>query len=476
MKIPFIGGAYQGRSLDINAQLCINLFPELDDKEAKNVIALYGTPGMVEFASIGSAVEIRGLHVVGSFLYMVAGNSVYKVSTDGSGANAALGGTLSTTTGHVHMVDNGTELMIVDPGVEGYIYETVAGGNVTAIADADFPTPDTVTFLDGYFIISKNASGEFWISASYDGTSWDALDYATAESNPDNLVTVISDHGELWLFGKKSIEVWYNSGAADFPFERVSGVFIQQGLGARDSVVQLDNSIFWLSNRWQVIRADGYSPRIVSTRHIDYIISTYTVKSDAIGFSYYQDGHAFYVLTFPSAGRTWVYDASTNYWHQRRSYPVTWDGDEGRHRANCYAFFNNKHIIGDFEDGKLYEWDMDTYTDGGEVIRRIRRAPVIHSDRKLIFFNQFEIDFEGGVGLTTGQGSDPQVMLRWSDDNGHTFGHEHWSSIGKIGEYNQRAIWRRLGRSRNRVFEATVSDPVKVVMINAHLEAMVGGS
>jgi hypothetical protein len=225
-----------------------------------------------------------------------------------------------------------------------------------------------------------------------------------------------------------------------------------------------------------VIRADGYSPSIVSTNHLHYLFESYTTTSDAIGFGYVQEGHSFYVLTFPTEKKTWVYDASTNLWHQRRSYPVDAAGDEGRHRANCYAFFDGKHLVGDYTDGKIYEWDMGVYKDGTQTIRRIRTSQIVHNDRKNIFFHKFELDFEGGVGLATGQGNDPQAMLQWSDDGGHTWSNEQWVDIGPIGEYTARAVWRRLGRSRNRVFRVMVSDPVKFVLIAAHLDGEVGSA
>jgi len=475
MQIPFIGGADKGYSSDINAQECINLYPKVDNFEAKNVRALVGTPGMTEFCDPSNAKMVRGLHVMGSVLYAVVGNTLYSIST--TGTPTALSGTLTTYIGHVWMANNGTELLIVDPGVEGYLYDTEdSSPALTAIADADFPTPTSVTFQDGYFIITKSATGRFYISALYDGTDWDALDFSTAESNPDNLVCCLSDNGVLWLFGAESTEVWYNSGNADFPFERIQGVSIQEGLGARDSVAQLDNSLFFFTNKRRVFRTTGYSPQIISTPHLEYILADYRTVSDAIGFGYTQEGHAFYFLTFPTEGKTWCYDARTGYWHQRQSYIANTAGYHSKHRGNCYAYYAGKHLIGDFENGKIYSWDTDVYTDGGETIRRLRRAQTIHEDQRLIFFNKFEVDFEGGVGITTGQGEDPQAMLRWSDDGGHVWSHEHWTDIGPLGEYGNRAVWRRLGRSRNRIFEVSISDPVKVVMVSAHLDAEIGAS
>lgn len=471
MQTSFIGGAYKGRSTDINAQVCINYYPEVDQMEAKNIRALFGTPGLVQFATTSTVQEVRGFHVVGAYLYAVAGMNLYRI--DSGGSVDTITGTLNSTTGKVWMADNGTELVITD-GVKGYIYDTSLAGDLTQIADADFPIPSSVAFQDGYFIVTEKDTGKMYISASYDGNTWDPLDYATAEAHPDDAQMVIMDHRELWVFGEQSIEVYYNSGDADFPFDRVPGVYIQEGTDAPGSVCRCQNTLFYLNHKGQVCRINGYNPQVVSTPHIEYMISTYGTTSDALAYSYSQEGHEFYVLTFPLAQITWVYDAVTSYWHQRRSYPTDLHGDDGRHRGNCYALFDRKHLVGDYENGKIYEMSMSTYTDDSEAIRRIRAAQIIHNDRKLIFFNAFEIDFESGVGLYTGQGNDPQAMLDWSDDGGHTWSNEHWVDIGAIGEYRARAVWRRLGRSRNRVFRVSISDPVKTVIIAAHLDAQLG--
>jgi hypothetical protein len=478
VETSFIGGAYQGRSLNLNAQQCINFYPVIDQQDGKSVIALFGTSGLKPFADLNrDGEEGRGLHVFGDNLYVVSGNTVYKV--DGGGTATAISATLNTSTGYVWMADNGTQIMLVD-GSSGYI---ITNDALTEITDASFPTPSSLTFQDGYFIVSKKDTGEFYISALDDGTSWDATDFATAETNPDNLVTIISDHRELWLFGEKNIEVWYNSGGADFPFERISSAYIEHGCGAAASVAKGDNSLFWFADDGTVRRVDGYTPVIISTRQIEYQISKYSTVSDAVGFYYTETGHGFYQLTFPSAldgiGATWVYDAATGLWHQKRSYPIYDDGSEGRHRANCYAYFQNKHIVADYKNGKIYEFDLDTYKDDTENIRRTRTAQVIHADRKNIFFHSFEIDVESGVGLSVndsdiGSGADPQAMLDWSDDGGHTWSNEHWVTLGQIGENTKRAIWRKLGRSRERIFRVTISDPIKTVIIAAHLEASLG--
>lgn len=467
VQIPFIGGAYKGPSSDVNAQRCVNLYPELDQLHAKTVAALYPTPGLKTWVDTGAEVEVRGLQVMGNKLYAVVGATLYEINNVGTATSK---GTINTSTGIVQMATDGNELMIID-GSSGYVYQD---GALAGITDAGFPIPGSLTYQDGYFIVTSKGTDEFFISAENDATSWDALDFGTAGGAPDNVLEILMDHRELWVFGSESTEVFYNSGNADFPFERVPGAFLEVGIGAVNSAFKEDNTVFWLDHRGFVIRAVGYAPKIISTRHIEFQIAQYATTSDAVGLAHTYKGHTFYVLTFPAERVTWVYDTATQLWHERASFPRDRRGNYHRWRANCYAQFAGKHIVGDFENGKLYELDRDTYKDNGEVIPRIRAAQVIHKDRRRLFFNLLEIEFEAGVGLVTGQGSDPQVMLEWSDDGGHTWSNEHWVTIGKIGAYKNRARWKRMGRSRNRIYRVTVTDPVKTVMIGAYLDVELG--
>ena len=472
MEINFVGGAYQGRSLNLNAQVCQNLYPVLDNEGGKKVIALMNTPGLVEFASLGTG-EVRGTHVMGSYLYAVRGNTVYRV--DSAGTATAMTGTLDTSLYPVMMKNNGTQIMIVDQPFEsiraaGYI---LSGTTVTKITDSDFIIPSSLTYQDGYFIVSEQDSGRFFLSDSYDGTSWNSLMYATAEGDPDNLLAVVSANRELWLIGKTSYEVWYNSGNT-VPFDRVDGAFNRIGIIAPYSAAEHQGLVAWLDNYRFVRMSSGYQAEKISTVQVDYQLAQYTTVSDAVGFIYSQEGHTFYVLTFPTEGKTWVYDNSTKYWHTRASTNL-----DARHRANCYALFEGMHIVGDFQNGKLYKYDLGTYNDNGEILRRKRAAQVVQGDRRRIFHKGLEIEFEGGVGLsvddaTIGSGKDPQAMLEWSDDGGHNWSNEHWTTIGKMGEYANRAVWRRLGEARERIYRVTVSDPVKCVILGAQLDAEAG--
>jgi len=462
VEIPFIGGAYEGRSKNLNAQICQNLYPVIDREGGKTVIALMNTPGLTSWLPLGGeGGEIRGLHVMDDYLYAVYGNSLYKINTT---PTATLLDTIGTSAGKVWMVDDGTNLMIVD-GASGYVWD---GATLTEIADADFPVPSSLTYQDTHFIISKAGTGEFYISAVLDPTDWDALDYATAESNSDKLVAIRSVGSALWLLGERSTEIWYSSGET-FPFNRNPGGILDVGCGAVASPADIDGTMLWLDKLRRVVMTEGYSYRTVSTHQIEYQFSQYSNVSDAIGFCYNQEGHNFYVLTFPleaKTGKTWVYDLTTSLWHTRAS-----GANDLRHRANCFVMFDEKRLVGDYDNGTIYEYDLGAYDDDGTTLRAIRAAQSTHANRKLMRFNSFEIEFEAGVGLAVGQGSDPQAMLEWSVDGGHTWSNEHWTDIGKIGKYKTRAIWRRLGMGRDFIPKVTISDPVKRVMISAHLDA-----
>jgi hypothetical protein len=238
----------------------------------------------------------------------------------------------------------------------------------------------------------------------------------------------------------------------------------------------MDNGLFWLGRdrRGQgiVYRANGYTGVRISTHAVEWQIQQYADLSDAIGYTYQQDGHSFYVLVFPSANTTWVYDAATQAWHERAGFV---SGMFTRHRGNCQMAFHNKIVIGDFENGNIYAFDLENYSDNGSIqkwLRTWRALPTGQNNLKRTAQHAMQLDCESGVGINLGQGSDPQVMLRWSDDGGHTWSNEHWSSMGKIGQYYKRVLWRRLGMTvklRDRVYEVSGTDPVKIAIMGAEL-------
>jgi hypothetical protein len=463
MEISFAGGAYETFSKNLNAQQCVNWFTHVDQEGGVSKLSLRGTPGLKDLVDTGSEVEVRGEHKFNNYAYAVVGNQVYRISKDG--VKTLCTGNLLTSVNTVSMAAIATQLMIVD-GTFGYI---VTGTTITRITDDGFVLyPTTVTSQDGYFLVTSQASGRVYISDLNNGLSWDDTVYFNAEGSPDNTLAVFSDHRDVYTFGEETFEVWYNSGAT-VPFDRRPGSSQEVGIGAKHSIAQLDNTLFFLTNKYQAVRLEGNNPKAVSTRSIEYQISKYDRKSDAIGMGITIEGNAFYVLTFPDADKTWCYNAATGFWNELKSY-------SGRWRGNCYVDLNGKHIVGDVSNGKLYELDFDTYTDNSQLIRRIRVPSVIKKEGKRIFHHELEIFFEPGVGLITGQGSDPQAMLQYSDDSGHTWSSELWRSAGKIGKRKWRAVWNRLGVSRQRNYKLTVTDPVKWVVTEANLETEIGSS
>jgi len=460
MEIPFIGGAYQGRSTNLNAQVCQNFYPVIDNQDGKSILALMGTPGLTVWKDFGDADASRGSILWDDCLFWVIGNTLYKCTAAKVVTNV---GTLGTSAGRVYMAGGTAHLMVVD-GTDGY-YQVSGAAALTTITDVDFPaSPTSLAYLDGFFVVSEADSDSIYKSASEDASSWDGLDFASAEDQPDDVELVHEYKRHLMLYGTDTIEVFYNTGDASFPFTRVAGAVIPVGVGAAASVASGPEGMFFLDSLHQVRTWQGYETQVISTPQIDYQIGTYATKSDAIGYTYTQEGHSFYVLTFPTASRTWVYDVTTGFWHTRSS-----GLSGGRHLSDWHQWFAGKNLVGGHSDGIVYELDPAAYTDNGATLKSIRAAQVVQAGRKQVFHNRLELDFETGVG--NADVADPQAMLDWSDDGGHTWSNEHWSGMGAIGDYTARAIWRRLGRSRNRIYRLSITDPVKRVLMGAHLDA-----
>jgi len=473
MKTPILGQSYVARSVNAADARMVNLFPEVLS-EGKEAAFLQRAPGLRKLNTVGNG-PIRGLWAFAAdddVAFVVSGTQLYKISPT---YVATLIGSVSGT-GPVSMADNGTQLFIACNG-PSYIYNNDTGA-FGPITDTDFPGAVTVAYLDGYFVFNEPNSQKMWVTQLLDGTSIDPLDFASTEGAPDGLIAVSSNFREIWAFGTNSIEVWYDTGATDFPLQRIQGAFNELGLAAPFSVAKVDNGLFWLGRdrRGQgiVYRANGYSGERISTHAVEWQIQQYADLTDAIAYTYQQDGHSFYVLIFPTANTTWVYDLATQAWHERAGFV---DGAFTRHRSNCQMAFNHEIVVGDFENGNIYAFDLDDYTDNGSIQKWLRTWRALgpgKNDLKRTAQHSLQLDVESGVGLNTGQGSDPQVMLRWSDDGGHTWSNEHWASIGKIGQYYKRVFWRRLGMTlkiRDRVYEVSGTDPVKIAIMGAELHA-----
>ena len=473
MKSPILGQSYIARSVNAADNRMVNLFPEIIPDGGIEPAFLQRAPGLRLLATIGTG-PIRGLWQYGDYGYVVSGNELYRIDVAWA---ATLLGAISGG-GPVSMSDNGTQLFVA-AGTDGYIYN-VTTAVFSQITDSDFAGATTVGYLDGYFVFDEPNSQKIWVTSLLNGLAVDPLDFASAEGSPDGVVGIIIVNRELWVLGTNSVEIWYDAGTADFPLQRIQGAFNEVGCVSAYSIAKLDNSVFWLGQdaRGQgiVYRSAGYNAQRISTHAIEWQIQQYSTMSDAIAYTYQQDGHSFYVLTFPTASKTWVYDVATQAWHERAS----WDNGLIRHRSNCTMFFNGTNIVGDYQNGKIYALDLETYSDNGTQqpwIRSWRALPTGKNDFKRTAHHSLQLNCESGVGIANGQGSDPQVALRWSDDGGHTWSSYHTRTMGKIGEYFTRVIWRRLGMTlklRDRVYEVSGSDPVKIAITGA--EIMIGGT
>lgn len=474
MKTPILGSAYTARSVNAVDSRMVNLYPEIIPEGGKEPAFLQRTPGLKFLQTVGTG-PIRGLwsHQTRTPDYYIAsGNQLFKVVNPGDTPTllGSIGGT-----GPVTFADNGTQIFISCNG-PSYVYNE-STGVFAQVTDPDFPGAGMVAYLDGYFVTNDPGTQTIRVSNLLDGTKFDPLDFATAEGSPDGIVSIIADHRELWIFGTETTEVWYNQAAgAGFPLARIQGAFNEVGCAASYSVAKMDNQVYWLGQdargRGMVYRAAGYVGQRISTHAVEWQIQQYANIADAVAYTYQKDGHSFYVLNFPSADATWVYDASTQAWHERAGFL---NGQFTRHRGGCSCFHAGRVLVGDFENGNIYILDDATYDDNGTPQRWLRSWRALPSGQNSFHrtaHHSLQVDMESGVGLVSGQGSDPKVVLRWSDDGGHTWSNEHWASLGKAGEYGKRVIWRRLGMTtklRDRVYEVSGTDPVKIAIMGAEL-------
>jgi hypothetical protein len=394
---------------------------------------------------------------------------------------------------------------------------TMYGLNFSVLPSTDgaFSGANTVDIVDNYFVYN-NPTTQQWGASDLLSPISPQTSYSLKDGAPDKLVSLIVDHREVYLMGEISSEVWTDVGAVPFPFQRIPGTSTQHGIAAPFSIARLGNSFAYVSrnNRGQaqIMQMQGYIPQRISTHAVENTLANQYV-GDAISWTYQLEGHEVFVVSFPSLQLTWAYDIATQMWHK---WLYTTDKNVyQRHRGNCCAVFQGLVMVGDYENGKIYELDKNNYTDDGQNIRRLRRAPHLVTEFQRQYFDELQIQFQPGVGTTGVSGvsqvvstnttylgdtytiasggtlliepdhiyilatqtptrftttTNPQAMLRWSNDGGSTWSNEHWTSVGQLGKYKNRAIWRRLGTARDRIFEVSVTDPVNFVIISANLK------
>ena len=439
---------------------------------------VYGSsPATYTVTSIGGSGAVTGLTRTFSGQYTSTPANNASTSSDGAGTGLTLTLTFGTGTGSTgnYVINNS---------------QTVTSRTMYALNFSELPSTDgaftggsSVDVVDNYFIYNRPHTQQYASSDLLSPITY-GLAFASKFTGPDDLVSLIVDHGQIYLLGEKTSEVWADIGTFPFPFQRIPGASSQHGIAAEFSMARFGNSFAYVSrnDRGQavIVQMNGYFPQRISTHAVENTLVNQNI-SDAIAYTYQLEGHECYVVTFPSLDLTWVYDGATQMWHK-----WLWCDNQNnykRHRSNCAALFQGSVLVGDWENGQIYRLDPNNYTDNGQNIRRMRRCPHLVTDFQRQYFEELQIQFQPGVGLQGIEtfplgdndiGINPQAMLRWSNDGGSTWSNEHWAGIGKVGKYQNRIIWRRLGWARDRIYEVVVTDPVKAVIVSANLKASVG--
>lgn len=487
-RLPLVGGAYESRSIIGNAQRAINYFPEPNRRDSPAPMTHYQRPALRPMIDAPEVAPVRALwQASNERCFCVIGSKVYNIEQDFS--LVLLGSINVSRTSPVSFADNGTEALIVDGSPSGWVMN-INSGLIHQIVDPAFNGGNRADFLDTFILWNKRGTRRFGATKSEIIEPFDPLSYGTKSSFPDILQTLMVRRNEVALFGRLKGEIWYNVGGITFPFARLPGTSIEHGINAIYSLAASDVSMFWLSHDLEgqkglVLRLRAYQTTVISNYALSTAIAKMARVDDAIGYCYQQGGHSFYVLNFPSANQTWVFDDSISdpelAWHQR-----CWTDNNGilnRDRGNCFAVIHDVPCVGDWENGQIYKLDQDSYTDrvaGIEyAISCVRTFPhitqgfdaagrLVETDGRSVKFDSFIADMEVGLGEA---GS--QVGLRWSDDRGRTWGNTVLRPNGEPGEYQTNEKWDGLGTARNRLFELSHSINGPAALNGAYVNATV---
>jgi hypothetical protein len=440
----------EGRSLVWSGAKLVNAYAESSEGDKADQYAVMAIPGLVPFANV-SSLPVRGVHVMGDTLYTVIGSTLYSIDADGASHSlGTVGGTLP-----VQMADNGTQLAIQGGPLNNQGYVLDSGTLYTNILN--LPPVSGVVYFDGYFMWPVFESDQFIISALGDGLSYNPLDVATVEGDPDNIVGLVNLQREAQFFGSRTIEIWFNSGNADFPFERSPNAFIERGCLDRDSLVKIDNSVQFVGDDRIVYRLNGYQPVRISNHAIEFKIASATWFR---AFTYTQEGAKFYVLNTDVG--CWAYEMSTGAWAERRSLGY------GNYRVSCATVAYGQTVMGNGYTGKIYTPSLDVFTEDGDTIPLEIVLPSLQTDRQKSTCYSLEIQCETGIGNSADP--DPQIILTYSKDGGRTFSDGVARPMGQVGEYLTRCIWRMGVQFRQLQFKLELPSLTKRYVISGYAD------
>ena len=466
-RVQLLGGSYQARSVIANAQRCVNLYPEFNPQpdQAPVPVTHYQTPGLSLLATPPTGMG-RGIYRSSKgTLFAVIGSNVYIIQANWAFTNI---GSIVTSVGPVNMIDNGLDVILTDGTAAGWKWSVVDGSSFAAISDPNFFGGIINDYLDSYFLFVQPQTTNFYSSLS-NSTTFDPLYLVARSGFPDPLQGVRVVNRQILLLGQLTSELWYNAGTPDFPFGEMPGMLVEHGCAAPYSIAKQDTSIYFLSSDLQgqgiVMKVSEYVAKRISNHALENAIAGYASINDAQAYTYQQLGHTFYVLSFPSADVTWVYDEATNCWHQWAWSDV--NGDLHRHRVGFGAFAFGINVGLDWETGKLYSINPTAYYDNSDPIVRIRGFPHIVSDGRRLYHRRFIADVAVGANPFN---VNTNLTLRWSNTRGSSWANPISSNLGATGDYIKSVQFQRLGMARDRVYELSWSAPVDTALNGAWLE------
>lgn len=473
----FVGGTYVGDTERVAGQEVMNFYPEIVQAQGTKPpypLVYRGTPGTKVYATAGTG-PVRDIYEQNGRSFCISGTGMYEINADGT---TTLLGAVATNQIPAKLAGNGTggnQIMAVTGGL-GYIYNTST--NVFAqITDSDFPAnAQTCDFSDGYFLVLALNTRTVYFSASFNGLSWDGGDLFQKSQSADNIKTVVVNQKLVWLIGNDKTEVWRNTGDSLVPFAPIQGVLIEHGMDSFGSAVKTNDAIAWMGGdkdgKCQAWLVDTpFRPIRFSTHGLERVWNSYGRTDDAYSWSYQDNGHSFYNTTFPTPKKTWTYDFSSGLWHQR-GYLNPATGDQDAHVGRCHAFAHDRHLVGSRIDGSIYDMSEDNLYDlDTKPVRRVIRAPHITANGREITINRLSLRCNTGVANATGQGSDPQIAMKYSIDGGMTFSEELFGGSGKVGKYESEVGWNCLGQGGDWVIEMATSEPLKHMWAAAMIDA-----
>lgn len=472
-KLDLLSSDYPTKSIDQNQCRLINMYLQPDKQKGKYPVVAYPMPGLTAFCTTGEA-NVRTMREYNGVLYVVAGNKFGSVNSGGTFTQ--LGSNLSTSSGfaQISVITGGSDInnqVVVIDGTNGYSYNIDTSTATFPISDVDFPdTAVSMTSQDDYIMVVSNNSIQYNISNLADSTTWQALDFASKIGYPDNLVAMISHKTKVWLFGTRTTEVWFNSGNASFPFERISDISLNWGLGAKESLVMANDTLHLLAQsksggyKFMQIVDYGMAPLLGADAY-EALINAMTTVSDCRSYTYLLDGHEFIDWTFPTENITFTYDVTTGVWVTRQSYISS---AYNRFLGNCASFCYNKSLIGDYNSGVIYTQSSSVYTENGTAIRRMFISPPIPNEGRRIYVHRLQVEVETNVG------SSKTFDLDISHDSGRT-----WETVETFtipSDNTTQLYTSSLGSDFNWMFRISTTMNAKFMLLGLVAEFTLGAN